>query len=81
MKGRHTMRQIILIPAEEGGFTVEVPSLPGCISEGDTLEEAIENIRDAITEYVADMIANGEEVPPDLAPIEVRTIDVDEQAA
>ncbi len=75
------MRQIILIPAEEGGFTVEVPSLPGCISEGDTLEEAIENIRDAITEYVADMIANGEEVPPDLAPIEVRTIDVDEQAA
>jgi predicted RNase H-like HicB family nuclease len=75
------MRQIILIPAEEGGFTVEVPSLPGCISEGDTLEEAIENIRDAISEYIADMIASGEDVPPDLAPIQVRTVEVDEQAA
>jgi predicted RNase H-like HicB family nuclease len=39
-------RQVILIPDEDGiGYTVEVPSLPGCISEGDTLEEALENIK------------------------------------
>ena len=39
-------------PAEEGGFTVYVPSLPGCISEGDTFEEAIENIREAVELYL-----------------------------
>ena len=38
-------------PAEEGGFTVYVPSLPGCISEGDTLEEAVENIVEAMEPY------------------------------
>jgi predicted RNase H-like HicB family nuclease len=54
-------RQVILIPDEDGvGYTVEVPSLPGCISEGDTLEEALVNIQDAIAEYIADMLANGE---------------------
>ena len=57
-------RQVILIPDEDGvGYTVEVPSLPGCISEGDTLEEALANIQDAIAEYIADMIDNGEEIP------------------
>jgi predicted RNase H-like HicB family nuclease len=40
--------KIILEPSEEGGYTVIVPSLPGCISEGDTKEEALKNIREAI---------------------------------
>jgi len=40
--------EVVLIPAEEGGYTVVVPALPGCISEGDTEEEALENIKDAI---------------------------------
>jgi len=40
--------RVILEPSEEGGFTVHVPSLPGCISEGDTREEALANIREAI---------------------------------
>jgi len=39
---------VILEPAEEGGFTVYVPALRGCVSEGDTEEEALENIKDAI---------------------------------
>ncbi len=39
-------------PQKEGGFTVTVPSLPGCISEGDTLEEATSNIRDAMLGYI-----------------------------
>lgn len=66
------MRQVILIPdLESGGFTVTVPSLPGCISEGDTEEEALANIRDAINLYIEDLIADGEEVPEDVAPIHV----------
>ena len=40
--------KIILEPSEDGGYTVYVPSLPGCISEGDTKEEAIKNIEEAI---------------------------------
>lgn len=43
---------IILEPQEEGGFTAYVPSLPGCISQGDTKEEAIANIKEAIELYL-----------------------------
>jgi predicted RNase H-like HicB family nuclease len=44
--------QTIFEPSEDGGFTVYVPSLPGCISEGDTYEEALANIREAIELYL-----------------------------
>ena len=57
--------QVVLEPSEEGGYTVYVPSLPGCVSEGDTEEEALVNIREAIELYLEpvddDWIA-GEEV-------------------
>ncbi len=39
--------KVVLHPAEEGGFWVEVPALPGCISEGETLEDALTHIREA----------------------------------
>jgi len=69
------MRQVILIPdSESGGYTVTVPSLPGCLSEGDTYEEAMTNIRDAIALYIEDLIADGEPVPEDMAPIQVALI-------
>jgi len=67
------MRQVLLIPDETGGFTVEVPSLPGCFSQGDAHEEALTNIQEAIALHIESMIAHGEEVPNDVpAPIEVR---------
>ncbi len=44
--------KVILEPSDEGGYTVTVPSLPGCISEGDTREEAIRNIQEAIELYL-----------------------------
>jgi predicted RNase H-like HicB family nuclease len=44
--------RVILETSEEGGFTVTVPSLPGCISEGESREEAIRNIREAIELYL-----------------------------
>lgn len=43
---------VVLEPSDEGGFTVWVPSLPGCISEGDSREEALDNIREAIALYL-----------------------------
>jgi predicted RNase H-like HicB family nuclease len=44
--------RVVLEPSEEGGYTVYVPSLPGCVSEGDTEEEALVNIREAIELYL-----------------------------
>ena len=44
--------KVYLEPSEEGGYTAIVPSLPGCISEGETKEEAIRNIREAIELYL-----------------------------
>jgi len=61
-----TIRQVILIPDETGGYTVEVPSLPGCISEGDTREEAIANIKEAIEGFIEMLQAGGFPVPDDV---------------
>ena len=44
--------KVVLEPSEDGGFTVHVPSLPGCISEGQTREEALRNIKEAIQLYL-----------------------------
>jgi len=44
--------KIVLEPSDEGGYTVYVPSLPGCISEGDTKEESMANIKEAIELYL-----------------------------
>lgn len=44
--------KVVLEPSEEGGFTVFVPTLPGCISEGETVQEAIANIQEAIELYL-----------------------------
>ncbi|GEM_PF-147050 len=44
--------KIVLEPSDEGGYTVYVPALPGCISEGDTVEESLTNIQEAIELYL-----------------------------
>jgi len=44
--------KVVLEPSDEGGYTVHVPSLPGCISEGDTLDEALANIQEAVELYL-----------------------------
>ncbi|MFB2897531.1 type II toxin-antitoxin system HicB family antitoxin [Aerosakkonemataceae cyanobacterium BLCC-F50] len=44
--------KVVLEPSDEGGYTVYVPSLPGCISEGETIEEALANIQEAIELYL-----------------------------
>lgn len=52
MKKPKRQFEVIFVKQKEGGFTAEVPDLPGCISEGDTLEEAQKNITEAIELYL-----------------------------
>lgn len=60
------MRQVILIPDKEsGGYVVEVPSLPGCHTQGDTIEEALANAQEAIKLWIEDALEHGEEIPGD----------------
>lgn len=47
------MRQVVLYPGEDGYWVVECPSLPGCVTQGKTKEEAIANAKEAIAAYVA----------------------------
>lgn len=59
--------KVVLEPSDEGGFTVYVPSLPGCISEGKTEEEALANIREAILLYLEP--AEDDALPSDKAKV------------
>jgi len=59
--------RVILEPNELGGYTVTVPLLPGCISEGDTKEEALANIKEAIELYIESLQADGEPIPTEEA--------------
>lgn len=76
------MKQIILkydVVFEEqpdGGFTVIVPSLPGCISEGDTFEESKANIEEAITAYLGSMAKDGEKIPQEKTNIFIGQVTV-----
>ncbi len=55
--------KVVLEPNEDSGYTVYVPLLPGCISEGDTREEALANIKEAIELYIESLEADGEPIP------------------
>ncbi len=57
------MRQVILYPGEDGFWVVECPGLPGCVSQGETRQEAIANIKEAIEAYVAVLEEDGLPVP------------------
>jgi predicted RNase H-like HicB family nuclease len=59
------MRQVIIYPGEDGYFVVECPSLPGCVSQGLTKEEAVQNIKEAIRGYIAALEEDHLPVPED----------------
>lgn len=62
-KGATRKFRVILKPNDLGGYTVIVPILPGCISEGDTRAEALSNIKEAIELYIESLLADGEPIP------------------
>jgi len=56
--------RVMIEPDEDGVFVAECPALPGCISQGKTRDEALANIKDAMTGYLASLKKHGEPVPP-----------------
>jgi predicted RNase H-like HicB family nuclease len=59
--------RVVIEPDEDGIFVAEVPALPGCISEGRTRNEAIENIKDAIAAYFESLKIHSEPIPPPIS--------------
>ena len=57
---------VILKEEPEGGFSVWVPALPGCASQGETREEALANIREAMELYIDTLVQDGLVLPPDV---------------
>lgn len=66
----------IFEPAEEGGYVVYVPALPGCVTEGDTFEEAVYMIKDAIKGYLAVSKKQGLEIPKETDDVVVTKVSV-----
>ena len=68
------MKYRVLIEQDEDGvYVAEVPTLPGCISQGQTREEAVENVREAIAAYLESLEAHGDPIPP---PITEEVVEV-----
>jgi predicted RNase H-like HicB family nuclease len=59
------MRQVLIYPGENGFWIAECPSLPGCVSQGETKESAIQNIREAIEAYILALKDDGLAIPAD----------------
>lgn len=73
---------IVLDPAPEGGFTVRVPRLPGCVTQGETIDEALVHAREAITAYLLSLRDDGLSFPEsDAGSLIVREVVVDVDAA
>ncbi|MDP9187909.1 MAG: type II toxin-antitoxin system HicB family antitoxin, partial [Actinomycetota bacterium] len=66
--------EVVLQPEEEGGFSVFVPRLPGCVSQGETKEEALAMIKEAIAGYLESLDAHGDPIPK---PVEVERVTVE----
>ena len=65
--------EVVLQPEDEGGFSVFVPGLPGCVSQGETREEALAMIKEAIEGYLESLDAHGDPIPK---PVEVERVTV-----
>lgn len=58
--------RVLIEQDEDGGFVAEVPSLPGCISQGKTREEVVKNIQEAIESYLESLKDHGDPIPPSI---------------
>jgi predicted RNase H-like HicB family nuclease len=66
--------EVVLTPEEGGGYSVSVPALPGCVSQGESREEALAMIREAIELYLESLEAHGDALP---ARVEIERVTVE----
>jgi antitoxin HicB len=66
--------RVVLVPEDEGGFSVFVPALPGCYTQGDTRDEALTMAKEAIELHLESLREHGEPIPAD--HVEVTTVEV-----
>ena len=69
---------VIFEPAEERGYVVTVPSLPGCHTQGETFEEAVEMAQDAISGYLAVLKEEGRDIPIEMDETVITKVSVEE---
>jgi predicted RNase H-like HicB family nuclease len=67
MEGTLLKFRVVIEPDEDGVFVAEVPALPGCLSQGRTRTEAIENIKEAIAAYLESLKIHSEPIPPPIS--------------
>lgn len=72
----HTYTVLLEPDPEEGGYTVTVPSLPGCVTQGDTFEEAVAMAKDAIRLFIETLVERGEPIPEEREHPQIITIRV-----
>ena len=65
--------EVVLTTEADGGFSATVPALPGCASQGETREEALSTIREAIEVYIESLVAHGDPIP---GPVEIERVTV-----
>jgi antitoxin HicB len=76
MNPRTLTFSVVLDPDPEGGFTVTVPSLPSIVTQGESVEQALANAREAIELTLEDMVANGEPIPEPVSDARVERVAV-----
>ena len=68
---------VVLLADEEKGYTAIVPALPGCLSEGDSVEEALDMVAEAISIYLESAKEHGEEIPTELPGTLIGEVEID----
>jgi antitoxin HicB len=58
--------RVLIEPDEDGVFVAQVPSLPGCITQGSTRAEALENVKEAVAGYLESLKEHGDPIPPSI---------------
>jgi len=67
---------VIFEPAKEGGYVVSVPALPGCITQGETFEEAVAMIKDALGGYLEVLKEEGQEIPQEQSDVVITQVSI-----
>lgn len=67
---------MVFEPSEQGGYIASVPALSGCLSQGETFEEAVRMIKDAISGYLAVLKEKGEEIPKESEEVVISKVEV-----